>query len=223
MLPSYALFDFDGVILDSEPFYIETDRKVISSFGYEPTDEELYTFMGRSSSKMGTALLAAHGIEITIEQYKAARPNPLTTIYDNPEIPAIEGLRELWQQLAEKNVRIGVVSTSLCAPLAAALNRLGLMSFVDVLVGRELVSHTKPDPEPFLKALSYLAPTATPQEARKAIAVDDSPSGIASAHAAGMYAIGFQGSSVPQELPEADLVVKSHAELAHTLKTWGLF
>ncbi|WP_428379496.1 HAD family hydrolase [Olsenella sp. Marseille-QA0557] len=220
MLPSYALFDFDGVIIDSEPFYIETDRQVISRFGYEPTDEELYTFMGRSSSKMGTALLAAHGINVTIEQYKAARPDPLVTIYDNPKIPAIAGLRELWQNLAEHNVGIGVVSTSLCAPLTAALNRLGLMSFVDVLVGRELVRHTKPHPEPYLKALSYF--TANPEDVSKTIAIDDSPSGIASARAAGMYAIGFQGSTVPQALPEADLVVTSHEELAHTLKAWGL-
>lgn len=221
MQPAYALFDFDGVIIDSEPFYIETDRKVITSFGYEPTDDELYSFMGRSSSKMGVKLLAAHGIDITVEQYKAARPDPLTTIYDNPAIPAMAGVEELWHELAEHNVHIGVVSTSLCAPLAAALNRLGLMSFVDVLVGRELVSHTKPHPEPYLKALSYL--TTDPKGASKTIAIDDSPSGVASARAAGIYTIGFQGSTIPQALPEADLVVKGHEELAQTLKTWGLW
>ncbi len=72
----------------------------------------------------------------------------------------------------------------------------------------------------FLKALSYF--TANPEDVSKTIAIDDSPSGIASARAAGMYAIGFQGSTVPQALPEADLVVTSHEELAHTLKAWGL-
>ena len=57
MLPSYALFDFDGVIIDSEPFYIETDRQVISRFGYEPTDEELYTFMADPQAKWAPLFL----------------------------------------------------------------------------------------------------------------------------------------------------------------------
>lgn len=217
---SYALFDFDGVVLDTEPLYMELDRAILANFGHDPTDEELLAFVGKSSSQMGVALLAAHGIDCTVEQYKAARPDPLGAVYANPQVPAIAGLPELWAQLDARGVAIAVVSTTACAELVAALDRLGLMRHVSCVVGRELVGRLKPDPEPYLRALELLCPEDPAGAAREAVVVDDSPAGVASARAAGVLAIGFRGGSIRQELPEADLVVESHAELAELLRGW---
>lgn len=218
---SYALFDFDGVVLDTEPLYMQLDRAILTNFGYEPTEEDLLSFVGKSSSRMGVALLAAHGIDCTVGQYKAARPDPLGAIYANPDVGPIAGLPELWAGLDGRGVAIAVVSTSACAELVAALDRLGLMRHVSAVVGRELVGRLKPDPEPYLAALGHLAPGRDLAEAaREAVVVDDSPAGIASARAAGAFAVGFQGASVVQGLPDADLVVGGHAELAELLRGW---
>ena len=57
-----ALFDFDGVVADTEPLYVELDRRALAALGYEATDEELEGFMGKASEVEGPALLVRHGI-----------------------------------------------------------------------------------------------------------------------------------------------------------------
>ena len=71
-----------------------------------------------------------------------------------------------------------------------ALNNFGLLTYVDAIVGREMVSRMKPDPEPYLRALEILGVDAT-----DAVAFDDSSSGVASARAAGVYTVCYRGDS----------------------------
>ena len=93
--------------------------------------------------------------------------------------------------------------------MATALGRIGLADLVDLVVGGDDVTHHKPDPEPYARALEAFG--ATPADA---VAFEDSPAGVASAQAAGVYTFGFTGSCVPQELPAADEHFSSFAELS---------
>ena len=66
------------------------------------------------------------------------------------------------------------------------------------------MEHHKPDPEPYARALEALGTAA-----REAVAFEDSPSGVASAQAAGVHTLGYTGSSVPQDLSAADELFSS--------------
>lgn len=184
-----ALFDFDGVVADTEPLYVELDRRALAALGYEATDEELEGFVGKASEVEGPALLARHGIQATEEDYLAVWDSD-RDIYGNPGLAPNPGLPELWARLRDRGCRIAVVSTTRCASLVRALNNFGLLTYVDAIVGREMVSRMKPDPEPYLRALEILG-----VDAADAVAFDDSSSGVASARAAGVYTVCYRGDS----------------------------
>lgn len=184
-----ALFDFDGVVADTEPLYVELDRRALAVFGYEATDEELEGFVGKASEVEGPALLVQHGIQATEEDYLAVWDSD-RDIYGNPGLAPNPGLPELWACLRKRGCRIAVVSTTRCASLVRALNNFGMLTYVDAIVGREMVSRMKPDPEPYLRALEILG-----ADAADAVAFDDSSSGVASARAAGVYTVCYRGDS----------------------------
>lgn len=212
----FALFDFDGVIADTEPLYIECDRKALALLGYEATHEELRSFIGHPSEKMGPELLARHGIHVTPQEFLAVWEGG-RGIYGDPDLRPSPGLIELWNLLNKADVRIGVVSSTRCASLVLALNRFGMLGLVDVMVGRELVSRHKPNPEPYLRALEWLAPGEGPKAAAHAIAFEDSAAGIASAGAAGIHVVGYQGATETRDSPGADETISSFSEMAKRL------
>lgn len=189
----YALFDFDGVIADTEPLYVELDRRAIRHFGYDPTDEEVLSFVGHPSEVLAPELLARHGISITTEQYLEVWDAD-GMIYGSPDLEPSTGLRELWDELVARGTKIGVVSTTPCSSLVRALNHFQLLSHVSVIVGRELAGERKPSPEPYQTALAYLAPGEKNPELR-ALAVEDSRAGITAARAAGIYTVQYLGAA----------------------------
>ena len=211
----FALFDFDGVIADTNPLYMELDRTTLEHFGYEPTDEELRGFIGHSSEVVGPELLASKGISITTEDYLGVWDSD-KKIYGGPNLEPSPGLRELWETLAERGIRIAVVSTTRCVSLVRALNHFQMLSYVDIIVGREMVEHRKPHPEPYLRALEFLVPGEKDVAAR-ALAVDDSRAGVASAKAAGIYTVCYQGSSETQSVEGADETIHAFSELTAQL------
>lgn len=211
----YALFDFDGVIADTSPLYMELDRTALMHFGCTPTDEELRSFIGVPSEVAGPALLETKGIHVTTEQYLEVW-NSDKGVYGSPELVPSEGLEELWHLLRRRGAKIAVVSTTRCVSLVRALNHFQLLSCVDAIVGREMVERQKPDPEPYLRALGLMAP-GDPTAVEQAIAIDDSPTGVASAMGGGFFTICYQGASERRDVTGADLAVSSFSELAGLL------
>ncbi len=205
----YALFDFDGVIADTEPLYIELDRAALAALGYEATDDDLESFIGKASEVAGPELLRAHGIEATTEDYLAVWDSD-AGIYGREDLEPSPGLRELWERLRERGCRIAVVSTTRCVSLVRALNHFGMLTYVDAIVGREMVTHAKPDPEPYVRGLELLARLegeSVDAARAHAVAFDDSPSGIASAKAAGVFAVCYTGASATLPVEGADAVI----------------
>jgi HAD superfamily hydrolase (TIGR01509 family) len=101
-----------------------------------------------------------------------------------------------------------VVSTTRHSLVTTALGRIGLADLVDLVVGGDDVEHHKPDLEPYARALEVFGVAPT-----DAVAFEDSPSGVASAQAVGVYTLGFTGSCVPHELPAADERFASFTQL----------
>ena len=200
----YALFDFDGVIADTEPLYVELDRRVLRHFGYEATDAELEGFIGLSSEVESRKLLAAHGIQVSHEEYRGVW-NSDTQIYGDPGLEPNPGLADLWRRLRAGGAKIAVVSSSPTSGLVRALNHFGLLSCVDAIVGAEMVGKKKPDPEPYLRALEYLAPGDVDAARARAVAFDDSSAGVASAVAAGIYTVCYRGGAAARSAADETL------------------
>ena len=198
-----ALFDFDGTLADTERLGIELDDEAYAPFGITPTQGEKNSLAGTDGLESIPALFRAHGMDVSAAEFFAHR-RPSDVIYEEMPLEASPGARELMGRLRAGGTRVAVVSTTEHRLVVTALGRVGLLDLVDFVVGGDDVARHKPDPEPYARALKALGVAA-----HEAVAFEDSPSGVASAQAAGVHTLGYTGSSVPQDLSAADELFSS--------------
>lgn len=193
-----VLFDFDGVCADTEPLGLVLDREVCRRFGIAPTEAELETLVGTTGEQTIPALFARHGMRMTAEEYWRVRGNNEVIYRDRPLEP-MHGVVGLLRRLRGRGLRTALVSTTRASNINFALNRLGMQTLFDVIVTGDMVERHKPDPEPYQAGLRFLG-----VEAARAVAIEDSPTGIAAAKAAGLYVVGFDGPTIRQDTSAAD-------------------
>ncbi|WP_308002461.1 HAD family phosphatase [uncultured Parolsenella sp.] len=207
-----VLFDCDGVIVDSEPIAAERNVKVYHMLGVPVTYEDALTLCGKSADSI-PPLAAKYGKTITLGQFTSAmdaacdRGELSRTIYLEPDMRVMPGVRELIARLRSAGLRTGLVSSTVSPHVLCMLDRFGLASSFDVIITGDMVDHHKPDPEPYLTAMRYL--DTTPE---RCVVVEDSPTGIAAGVASGAYVLGFCGSIVKQDVSAANEPLESYAD-----------
>lgn len=202
-----VLFDFDGVCADTEPLGIMLDREVYARFGIEPTEEELLAMAGTTGVETIPWVFSRHGMEVSADEFWARRRDN-SLIYRELPLEPMPGIVGLLRDLRARGVRCALVSTTDAANINFALNRLGMQALFDVQVTGDMVVRHKPDPEPYLAGLAALHVPA-----EHAMAVEDSPTGIAAAKAAGLYTLGFAGLTLHQDTSAADETIVSFVGL----------
>lgn len=196
--PGCVLFDFDGVCADTEHYGIELDREVYELFGIEPTEEEMQSLVGTTGLESIPALFRKYGLEVTAQEFFAKRRANVCIYRDFP-LEAQPGLKEVLEDLRSRQIPVGLVSTTAASSILFALDRLHLASSFDTVVTGDMCQKHKPEPDPYLLALRLLG-----QSAESAVAIEDSPTGIHAAKAAGLYVFGYRGASIVQDISEAD-------------------
>lgn len=196
--PSCVLFDFDGVCADTERYGLQLDREVYEQYGIEPTDAEMRTLVGTTGLESIPALFRRYGMDVSAQEFFSRRRDNLCIYRDLP-LEVQPGLMDVLRDLRRRNVPTGLVSTTNAQSILFALDRLGLMSCFDIVVTGDMVKNHKPAPDPYLDAQSRLGVAFG-----TGIAVEDSPTGIHSAKAAGLYVLGYVGGSIAQDVSEAD-------------------
>jgi HAD superfamily hydrolase (TIGR01509 family) len=192
----------DGVLADSEPVYYRAMRDVLAPLGHNVTDDHQRAIMGHSIED--TWLYLQHAFDLKgpldalIEMYDMELRRLLLQVHQT-----LPGVRELIAALRERHVPIAVASSSLPEWIDALLTGLGLHQSFDALVSATMVEHPKPAPDIYLEASRRLG--SAPEET---IGIEDTPTGLASAKAAGLFAVQVRASSTAFEpLPDADLVL----------------
>lgn len=202
-----VLFDFDGTLCDTEVHNLALIKAILHGMGAPVTDAELAEMAGGDDRVTVPPLLERYGASGTIDDYERERDGCYRT-YAEADLALEPGARELVASLRERGVATALVSTTVARCLLTALDRLRALDLFDVVVTGDMVMRRKPDPEPYLRALELLGVGAS-----EAVVLEDSPTGVASAHAAGCHAIGYAGCSVEQDLSSADEVVTSYVGL----------
>jgi len=178
------LFDFDGVLLDSEPVHWACWREVLLPLGVSlewefyrdqciGIDDRLMLQMMAGDARDWRELWA---------QYPAKKQLFRTRMMAAPPFP--EGRGALLEEL-RRAYRLAIVSSSSCAEIEPLLERAGLRRYFETIVGAESVKEYKPAPEPYLVAAQRLA-------VQSPLVLEDSQAGIASGRAA-----GFEVAHVP--------------------------
>lgn len=209
---SAVVFDMDGVLADSEPIYNAAMQSVLTPLGHVITEEHQNAVMGLGIEDTWRYLADTFGIEGSTEHLSTAYNDELLVLLAQVHV-TLPGVRELIDALKQRNVPIAVASSSLPAWIEALLGGLGLLDAFDVLVSRRMVPNGKPAPDIYLQAAKLLN-TDPPH----CIAIEDTPNGLASAKAAGMFAVQVRASSTAfPPLPNADLVIDSLADFPLSL------
>ena len=199
--PKAALFDFDGTIAETEALSMALVAKVLRSYGIEPMKEELDGMVGNDDAVTVPPILARATKPATFDDYLRDLDDCRETYYRTPLVP-FDGVVAFIEGLRERGVACAIVSSTSAFNVVMALDRLGMVHLFDAIVCGDMVGHLKPEPDVYLRVLEVLG-----VEAGECIAYEDSPSGIAAAHAAGIYTVAFTGSVVVQDRSSADEII----------------
>ena len=218
-----AVFDFDGVIVDSEPLHYRSLRDALRPEGVEISEAEyLQVYLAYDDREAIRLALEHHGQSTDParrERIEARKVETFARLI--PEIPVFDGVRDLVRAL-EAEMPLAIASGARHDEVDAILRGVGLRDAFEAIVGAEDAERTKPDPAPYLEAARRLAARTVGLTPEECVAFEDSMPGIASALVAGMKVVGIAHSYPAEKLRAAHRVVDSLVGLdAGTLR--GLF
>lgn len=202
-----AIFDLDGVIVDTAKYHYLAWKRLANELGFDFTEVHNEKLKGVSRMKSLEILLEIGGLQISEEEKLAlaVKKNDwyvdLIKRMDESEI--LKGAKEFLEGLREKGVKIALGSASKNAPMI--LENLNISGLFDVIIDGNKVSKAKPDPEVFLLAAEELG-----LPAMECVVFEDAEAGVEAAKGAGMKVVGIGKREV---LKEADIVVNGLYEL----------
>lgn len=183
--PAAVVFDNDGLLLDTESVWTRAERDLFGRRGTEFTPHDKRELVGTSAEIAGRLLERRLG-----EPGRAAELieelNALVVAELEHGVEAMVGARELLHALKERGTPIGLVSNSPLVFVRRSLEIVGFHDRFDVVLSAHEVAAPKPAPDPYLEACRRLGVEPGPS----VVALEDSPTGVAAARAAGLTVIG---------------------------------
>ena len=202
-----VLFDMDGVITDSMPKHCRCWQKAFRDFfGISVPSLEIYRREGEKSDKSVREILALSGRSISDHELHEFLDHKASLFSGTGKIRFFKGMKTFLKKLHRIKKTALVTGTQRREVLAHFDEKF--LSVFDTLVTSTDVTHGKPHPEPYQKALTRLG--VSPE---KTLVVENAPYGIQSAKACGLKVIALPTSLPASELKAADFVLKSHEEL----------
>lgn len=182
--PEAVLFDFDGVLVDTENVHVAAWERTLRRMGWEVPPARCAQAAEVDDRAFLADLLAEHGIaDADLDGWVARKQEIAGPLFADGAAWPYPGAVGLVRSVRAAGVRLGVVSTSWRANIAAALVGIGLDGAFDLIVAKE-DGPPKPDPAGYLLALARLG-----VDPARAVAIEDSPTGLAAARAAGLRVV----------------------------------
>jgi len=203
-----VIFDMDGVIVDSEPMHIEAEKQTLLKHGIKITTEELRSYTGTTAEFEFNDLIRKYKLNTTTDSLFREKERVLFRLLAGKTQPT-KGVLDLIRNLKKHGFKLGIATSGHRKLAHYYLDKLGIEQLFDTVVCSEDITHSKPDPEIFLKAAKKLG--VDPAEC---VVIEDSKLGIEAATEAGMKRIGYRNpNSGNQDLSNADLVISDFTKL----------
>lgn len=205
-----VIFDFDGLILDTEGPIFRSWQELFTAHGGELTLAVWGKIIGTAEGAFDPFDLLEEQTGRTVDRAGLApqrRERERSLIARQPVLPGVEGYL---QDARAHGLKIGLASSSTYEWVSGHLARLGLLSYFDCLRTADDVERTKPDPAVYFKVLEDLG-----MEAVQVFALEDSPNGVLAARRAGLFCVAVP-NSLTRELPldHADLRLEALTEMS---------
>ncbi|MCB7137350.1 HAD family hydrolase [Cellulosimicrobium marinum] len=184
-LPQAVLWDMDGTLVDTEPYWMTAEHELVAAHGVSWTHADALSLVGSPLTVSAGILQERGGVDLPVDEIVGFL---LRRVVEQVRVavPWQPGARELLASLRDAGVPCALVTMSY-RELAVPVAELAPEGSFATLVCGDDVEHGKPHPEPYLEAARRLGVDVT-----RCVAIEDSPTGIASARAAGAATLGVQ-------------------------------
>jgi beta-phosphoglucomutase len=206
-----VIFDFDGVIVDTEPLHYAAFQRLLEPLGLGFSWEQyVETYMGFDDRDAFMEAFKADrsGLSATTLQDLIDRKAGLFQEIIRDGISAYPGVVDLIKGIRARHTPLAISSGALRSDITPILETLGITDCFDVIVTAEDVARSKPDPECYILAQTMLNEfrglTLSPGQV---LAIEDTPAGISAAKGAGLHVMAVTNSYPASHLFQADLIV----------------
>ncbi len=203
-----VIFDFDGIIVDSEPMHYQAFQRVLEPLGKGFSWEEYCeTFIGYDDRDAFKTAFKAQGEKLpsgTLKQLIAEKAEIFQQLIHDDEAKPLPGAIELIKSIPRK-LPVALCSGALKEDILPIIGNLGIANAFSVIVTAEDTRKSKPHPAPYKQALKKLGV----DNAATVIAIEDTPAGIVSAKGAGLKVLAVTNSYDRNYLLEADAITDS--------------
>ena len=175
------VFDMDGVLIDTERVSSECWVEVAEEMKLGKLEEGIKGCVGLNRNDAGILMRRLYGEDFPFEEFRNNVHNRMQQSFREKGIPLKPGVKEILEYLTKSGYIVGLASSTSSKSVMEQMEKTGLKQYFQIMITGDMVEHSKPEPDIYLKACKELG--VLPEEA---IAIEDSPNGIRSAYRAGM-------------------------------------
>ena len=186
-----VVFDMDGVLFDTEVVCMKSWTAIAVRRGLPRMEEVFPKCIGLNANDSRQVVMEAYGEDFDYPVFRQETAEWFRNYIEENGLPIKPGVYQILDWLKEAGYKIGLASSTRGESVFSHLKQAGIGSFFETVVTGDMVEHSKPLPDIYLRACRELG--VAPGET---YAIEDSPNGIRSAHAAGMRPI-----MVPDMIP----------------------
>ncbi|MEG0265502.1 MAG: HAD family phosphatase [Erysipelotrichaceae bacterium] len=208
-----VIFDFDGVVIDTEIIYLESVKEYLSTLGIQTTIQDIQYIVGMKMDAITKDLKKQFNlINYSLDELILGQRKVFNQKMESNEITLMTGLLNFLNELRSRNIKCILASSSSRIYLCQLLSRFKIDEYFDRIISGEEVKKSKPNPDIFLKAIEESG-----IEKKDTIIIEDSINGIRAGIRAGITVFGFKGSLLWQNTSEANFEVSNFRELSEIL------
>lgn len=205
-------FDMDGVLVDSEDYWIELEREEVLPTVCPNDEVPIDEVSGIFYEELYGILAEKYDVAVEFEEFVSLYDGAADEVYSE-RVALTTGMRDLIRELRDQDVPVAMVTASPPDWYGIVLERFGLEGVFDTIVcSADLDGPGKPEPDIYERAAAELG-----VDPEAAVAVEDSMHGTTSARRAGMTVVGFAVGEAGGGLSDADVVAETPAELRELL------
>ena len=209
-----VLFDMDGILIDSESYYMEGTIKQMRDYGYHGNEKDIYRIIGTSMSQTYDILYEL--LEGKVSRDKLIANNEKYFLIDHPmdyKALMFDGVEEALKELKDEGIKCAVCSSSPKETILEALDKMNIKDYFDVIISSDEVDRPKPKGDVYIKAYEELQ---IPKE--ECIVYEDSKLGIEAGKNAGILTIARKDDRFYQDISNCDIEVKDIKELMEFIR-----
>ncbi len=189
-----VVFDMDGVLFDTEIVCMKAWMAVAERRGLSGMEEIFNQVIGLNANDSRLIVLKAYGEDFDYPGFRQEAAEFFQKDIRENGLPVKPGVPEILEWLKGSGYKVGLASSTRSESVLSHLKQAEMEEYFSVVVTGDMIEHSKPRPDIYLLACSRLG-----VEPEQAYAIEDSPNGVRSAHAAGMWTIMVPDMIAPDE------------------------